>query len=184
MTKKHRNTTSISRFLSLVLRHKPETIDIRLDENGWVSIETLLTAMNKHGKSLDRQTLETVVRENDKQRFFIDFETDRIRASQGHSVKVDLQLEALRPPNVLYHGTPNHFVASILTEGLKPKARHHVHLSADRNTAVKVGERRGSAVILEIDAAAMAEAGHQFYRSANGVWLVDRVPATYLKCES
>lgn len=163
----------VSRRLSYVLRHRPDSVGLTLDDAGWVPVEKLLKIMG-----LTRSQLEEVVARNDKQRFTI--EGDRIRANQGHSVDVDLQLEAVKPPPKLYHGTVARNLASIGEMGLVKGARHHVHLSADPETAAKVGARRGKPVILEVDSAGMAAAGFVFYRSANGVWLTDSVPASYL----
>lgn len=175
-----KSDTSNSKFLSLVLRHAPEKIGVELDENGWIDVEILLEAMGRNGKTLTRSDLERIVAENDKKRFAFNENGLRIRANQGHSVEVDLALQPRIPPELLFHGTPESFVVSILSTGLNKRQRHHVHLSADRLTATKVGERRGLPVILEVQAGAMHRAGHVFYQSANGVWLVDAVPAVYI----
>jgi len=169
----------ISKFLSLVLRHKPEAAGLTLDNNGWVAIEELIQGANNAGIQLNRDKLETVVRESDKQRFAI--QGDRIRANQGHSVDVDLELSPTTPPNVLFHGTVLKFLAQIEVEGLQKLKRQHVHLSPDIDTAMKVGARRGKPIILEIDAGKMFEDGHQFYCSENGVWLTESVPILYIK---
>lgn len=173
--------TQRSRFLSLVLRHHPEKAGLTLDEAGWVEVTDLLRGLAKAGHPLTRTELEQLVQDNDKKRFALSGDGQRIRASQGHSVAVDLGLQPAQPPRILYHGTVAKFLGSILTQGLRPKERHHVHLSADRNTAFKVGSRRGRAVILEIDTVNMASQGHVFYLSANGVWLTEAVPAAFLK---
>lgn len=162
-----------SKRLSYVLRHRPDSVGLTLDDAGWVPVEKLLKTMG-----LTRAQLEDVVAHNDKQRFTID--GDRIRANQGHSVDVDLGLEPVLPPQRLYHGTVARSLDSIREKGLVKGARHHVHLSADRQTATKVGARRGKPVILEVDSAGMAAAGFVFYRSANGVWLTDSVPPSFL----
>lgn len=162
-----------SKFLSYVLRHRPDSIGITLDENGWVDVEVLLAAAQRHGKRLSRQLLERVVAENDKKRFAFSEDGRRIRASQGHSVSVDLALEPIEPPEFLYHGTVEPFLESIREKGLVRGSRHHVHLSPDEATARKVGSRRGKPVILVVQAGRMHEAGHQFFRSANGVWLTE-----------
>lgn len=175
------NRVRTSKFLSLVLRHRPETIGLVLDDGGWVSIDDLRAAMAQHGHPISRDELGTVVAENDKQRFVIDSTTDRIRANQGHSVDVDLGLPDSVPPDVLYHGTPLRNVTSILAEGLTKQARHAVHLSPDVPTAQRVGARRGAAVVLCVNAAAMHADGHRFSVSANGVWLTDSVPPQYLE---
>jgi putative RNA 2'-phosphotransferase len=173
-----RGMADISRFLSLVLRHKPETIGIALDPQGWVEVDVLLDALRAHGREVTRAELERVVATSDKKRFTV--EGTRIRANQGHSVDVDLGLQPETPPARLYHGTVARFVESIRREGLVRGQRHHVHLSADVATARQVGGRRGAPVVLEVDAAAMVRAGHVFYRSANGVWLTDHVPPAFL----
>lgn len=174
------NQVRTSKFLSLVLRHRPETIGVVLDNGGWVNIDDLRAAMAKHGHPISRDGVETVVAENDKQRFVIDRTTDRIRANQGHSVDVNLGLPDSVPPDVLYHGTPTRYVKSILAEGLLKKGRHAVHLSPDVATARRVGARRGAHVVLTVNAGAMQADGHRFSVSANGVWLTDSVPPQYL----
>lgn len=173
-------TVKTSRFLSFVLRHHPESIGLSLDQNGWVEVDLLLSAMKRQGRGISRSFLEQVVATNDKKRFAFSDDGSRIRASQGHSLSVDLALETQAPPEVLYHGTVASFLASIRSEGLKPGSRQHVHLSIDRETARKVGQRRGKPVILRIAAKTMQAQGHQFYCSANGVWLVDWVPPEFL----
>lgn len=169
-----------SKRLSLVLRHRPDSIGITLDDNGWVGVSTLLAALSRHGGTLSRGALMRVVANNDKQRFEVDSETDRIRARQGHSVDVELGLPPMTPPAVLYHGTPTRSLTEILATGLDRRRRHHVHLSGDIETAHRVGQRRGQDVVLVIDAAAMSAAGILFWRTDNGVWLTDSVPARYL----
>ncbi|MEV6493438.1 RNA 2'-phosphotransferase [Actinoplanes sp. NPDC051633] len=166
----------LSRRMSMVLRHRPESVGITLDPQGWVPISTLLEALG-----VTRAELDAVVAGNDKARFAV--EGDRIRASQGHSrrVEIDLGLTPVEPPETLYHGTPRANVESIMREGLRPRSRQHVHLSPDLETATRVGTRRSSDVaILSVRTAEMAEAGHLFYRSANGVWLTDEVPPNYI----
>ncbi|MDP6443257.1 MAG: RNA 2'-phosphotransferase [Pirellulaceae bacterium] len=170
-----------SKFLSYVLRHCPEEIGIELGDGGWVEVDTLLNQAAQHGKSISRELLDRVVRENDKQRFAISEDGRRIRANQGHSVDVDLGLEPRTPPNTLHHGTVERFLAPIAADGLDRGARRHVHLSRDRETAESVGQRRGAPIILRIDAAAMHAAGHEFYLSENGVWLTDHVPPQYIE---
>ncbi|MFB9315286.1 RNA 2'-phosphotransferase [Nocardioides plantarum] len=176
------NTKDVSRSkrLSLVLRHQPQSIGITLDANGWVDVATLLDALAAHGPAITRDDLDRVVTANDKQRFEWDVEADRIRARQGHSVEVDLDLEPATPPPLLFHGTPTRNVEAILAEGLHKARRHHVHLSADEDTAHRVGARRGEHVVLSVDAASMADAGHVFWVTGNGVWLADAVPAEYV----
>ncbi|WP_212832416.1 RNA 2'-phosphotransferase [Catellatospora sp. TT07R-123] len=176
------DTVKISKRLSYVLRHAPESIGITLSPDGWVQIDTLLRALAAHGHRVTRAQLDTVVADNDKQRFAVD--GDRIRASQGHSVQVELGLTPVEPPELLYHGTARRNLASIYADGVHRGSRHHVHLSADAQTAHKVGSRHGAPVILVVAAAAMADDGHHFYRSANDVWLTDEVPARYLRGEA
>ncbi len=181
MARSHPPEVKISKFLSLVLRHRPESIGIALDAAGWVEVEVLLAALARHGRSLNRAQLAEVVASSDKQRFALSADGMRIRANQGHSVQVELGLEPQPPPARLYHGTVAAALASIRKQGLEKQARHHVHLSADRQTAMKVGGRRGAPVILVVRAAEMAAAGYVFYCSANGVWLTDAVPPAYLE---
>ncbi|MEJ3655331.1 RNA 2'-phosphotransferase [Actinomycetes bacterium KLBMP 9759] len=169
---------SISKRLSLHLRHAPEKIGITLDPAGWVRIDALLAALAAHGSRISRADLDAVVAGNDKQRFVID--GDRIRANQGHSVAIELDLLPREPPPVLYHGTVGRFLDAIHREGLRPMARHDVHLSASVETAQRVGARRGKPVVLRVDAAAMHRDGHEFRVSANGVWLTSAVPPRYL----
>jgi putative RNA 2'-phosphotransferase len=174
-------TVKISKFLSLVLRHKPETIGLRLDGAGWVNIADLLAALDAHGRPVTRAELEEVVATNEKQRFACDEEGKRIRANQGHSVEIELDYAPAEPPEILYHGTASRFLGSIFASGLVKGQRHHVHLSADTETALKVGQRHGKPVVLTVKAAAMHAAGQVFYLSANGVWLTDAVPPAYLE---
>lgn len=171
---------STSKFLSLVLRHDPGVIGIALDANGWVDVDELLAACERAGKRVSRELLEEIVSTSDKKRFSFSEDGRRIRANQGHSVNVDLGLRPMEPPDVLYHGTAERNLGSILRQGLVKGKRHHVHLSADTDTAKAVGRRHGTPVVLSIDAAAMVEDGFSFYRSENGVWLVDEVPAKYI----
>lgn len=171
----------LSKHLSLVLRHRPASVGIELDAQGWVPVPNLLQALANHGPPLARDDLDRVVANSDKQRFEWDREQDRIRARQGHSVPVDLELEAVEPPERLFHGTVTRNLFSIMEVGLKPQARHHVHLSSDVETARKVGARRGKPVVLEVDAAAMTKDGHHFWVTDNGIWLTDHVPSAYLR---
>ncbi len=176
----NKNLVRHSKFLSLVLRHKPETVGIALDAQGWVAVDTLLAAFARHAHPLDRATLERVVADNDKKRFVLSEDGRRIRAAQGHSVTVDLALEPRVPPATLYHGTVDRFLTSIRAQGLRPGKRHHVHLSADEASAAAVGARRGKPVILTVAAGALRGTGHVFYLSANGVWLTDSVPPHFI----
>ena len=171
----------ISRFLSLILRHAPDTIGVSLDRNGWADVAELLDKAGRHGTPLTLETLREVVAGNDKQRFAFNEDGTRIRASQGHSVRsVDLALAPAMPPEVLYHGTASRFITSIRRSGLRPGARQHVHLSADRDTATRVGARHGVPVVLAIRAAALHAQGQAFYQSDNGVWLTGAVPVRYI----
>jgi putative RNA 2'-phosphotransferase len=172
---------SMSKFLSFVLRHEPHAIGLVLDEAGWADVDELVARSRAAGRALDRRLLQQVVDANDKQRFAFSADGRRIRASQGHSIHVELGLVPVPPPPVLYHGTASRFLSAILREGLAKRARHHVHLTEDRTVALSVGERYGKAVLLEVDAARMGADGHVFFRSDNRVWLVDTVPAAYLK---
>jgi putative RNA 2'-phosphotransferase len=174
-----RRTVKVSKYLSKHLRHQPERIGLTLDEAGWVEIDVLIAAATAHGFRLTRDELDHVVAANDKQRFAID--GTRIRASQGHSIDVDLGLPPATPPPYLYHGTVGRYLDAIRAEGLRPMNRHDVHLSADRETATRVGARRGRPVVLSVDAQAMHRDGHVFHVSANGVWLTRTVPPRYLR---
>ncbi|MBA4068079.1 MAG: RNA 2'-phosphotransferase [Isosphaera sp.] len=171
----------VSKFLSRVLRHAPGDIGLSLEPGGWVPVADLLAGAAAAGVPLTPDDLAEVVRTSDKQRFAFDESGAKVRANQGHSVDVDLQLEPADPPAVLYHGTGHGARDAILSAGLVKMARHHVHLSPDTATATKVGARHGRPVVFAVDAARMAAAGHAFFRSANGVWLVDRVPPEYLR---
>ena len=174
------DNVKISKFLSLVLRHKPEEIGITLDEAGWVGVETLLSACAKHRFPITRQQLETVVATSDKKRFALSEDGSRIRANQGHSVEVELGYAPAQPPEILYHGTADRFIESIRRQGLMKGKRHHVHLSLTRQTAAAVGTRHGRLVLLEVRSGDMHRAGIVFYKSANDVWLTDAVPPEYL----
>jgi putative RNA 2'-phosphotransferase len=171
---------SVSKFLAKYLRHAPDELGLTLQPGGWVPVDDLLAAAARQGFPISYDELVDCVETNDKQRFSFDESGDLIRANQGHSVTVDLQLEQREPPEVLYHGTVERFLPSILADGLNKGKRHHVHLSKDQETARKVGARRGRPVLLEVDAAGMHHDGHKFFLSANGVWLTDSVPPRYL----
>jgi putative RNA 2'-phosphotransferase len=173
--------TRISKYLSKHLRHAPEKLGLTLAPGGWIEVDELLAACAKDRLAITREQLDEVVATSDKQRFSFDPSGRRIRANQGHSTAVDLQLQPATPPDVLYHGTAEGTVALILAEGLARMSRHHVHLSLDVPTALMVGTRHGRPVILAVEAAAMVRDGHTFYRSDNGVWLADAVPARYLR---
>ncbi len=172
---------TISKFLSLVLRHKPERIGLRLDEAGWTGVDELLRDCHAHGFPLTREELKEVVRGSDKQRFSFSEDGASIRANQGHSVRVELGYAPATPPGVLYHGTAERFLASIKEKGLIKGARHHVHLSLDTETARAVGKRYGKPLVLKVSSEQMHADGYVFYQSANNVWLVEHVPAKYLE---
>jgi putative RNA 2'-phosphotransferase len=167
-----------SRRLALVLRHRPGLIGVMLDPAGWVEVDTLLAALARYGRPLSRTDLDRIVAGTDKRRYEV--HGGRIRAAQGHSVPIDLELPPAVPPAVLYHGTVARFLPGIRRDGLRPGRRRHVHLSPDEHTATVVGRRRGSPVVLRVDAAGLHAAGHTFYRAANGVWLTDRVPPQWI----
>jgi putative RNA 2'-phosphotransferase len=173
--------TRISKFLSLILRHKPETVGLALDSNGWIDVENLLKACAKNGNAFSRDELEEVVATNEKQRFAFDEKKENIRANQGHSVTVEIEFEEKKPPDILYHGTAERNIKTIQEKGLLKMRRHHVHLSSDVETALKVGERYGKPVVFKIKAEAMALKGYKFYISANGVWLTDEIPPAFLE---
>lgn len=170
--------------MSLVLRHKPDKIGIKIDRRGWTCVNALLKQSAANGLSFTLDELKEVVAENDKQRFAFSDDGLLIRANQGHSIDVELDLEKQVPPDILYHGTVGEFVPSIRKQGLLPQRRLHVHLSPDKETAAKVGKRRGWPVILEVLAGKMHEQGMAFYLSANGVWLTEAVPPGFLRFTS
>ncbi len=173
------NLTKVSRFLSLVLRHHPETIDLHLDRNGWVAVDELLLKMKKRFP-ISREILEEIVRADNKQRYAFDENHMRIRANQGHSISVDVELEEREPPEFLYHGTGEKYVTSINEKGLLPMSRLFVHLTEDQKTAREVGKRHGKPVIYRVRSGNMHEKGRLFYRSANHVWLTKEVPVSFL----
>jgi len=178
------NPTQFSKFLSFVLRHKPDSIGLVLDQQGWASIEDLIAKGNAAGTSFSRADLLDVVATSDKKRFSLSDDGQRIRAAQGHSVTVDLGLLPREPPSVLYHGTATRFVDAILSEGLKPQARQQVHLSADEATAYRVGQRHGKPAIFKVGAGHMHSKGFVFFIADNGVWLTDLVPPEFLMLSS
>lgn len=170
----------ISKFMSLVLRHRPEEIGLQLDENGWANVQELIEKMNAKGAAATVEIINTVVETNDKKRFAFNEDKTMIRANQGHSIEVELNLTEQIPPDVLYHGTATKFLESILETGLQKQSRQHVHLSTTIETAKSVGGRHGKPVILTIDAKAMHGAGYKFFISENNVWLTDAVPVQYI----
>jgi putative RNA 2'-phosphotransferase len=169
-----------SKFLSLVLRHKPDEIDIKLDSAGWVMIDQLLRSLKRAGRAISKDDLETIVRESEKRRFTISSDGRRIRAAQGHSVNVDLGLLPSEPPKFLYHGTASQNLDSIFAVGLNPGRRRQVHLSLDSVTAEQVGRRHGKPVVLRVETGRMYLIGFEFVMADNEVWLTDRVPPEYL----
>ncbi|MBM9510089.1 RNA 2'-phosphotransferase [Actinacidiphila acididurans] len=176
-----KQVVKVSKFLSLVLRHNPGAVGVVLDEGGWVDVDELITACAARGRRFSRADLDHVVATNNKKRFAYSEDGRRIRASQGHSVTVDLGLPPATPPDVLFHGTAAASLPLILREGLRPMSRQDVHLSADMETAIRVGSRHGRPAVLEVDAAALVAAGHVFRVSANGMWLTDSVPPERLR---
>ncbi|HVK79406.1 MAG TPA: RNA 2'-phosphotransferase, partial [Verrucomicrobiae bacterium] len=171
----------ISKTLSYWLRHQPDASALTLDAQGWTQVDDILAALARERLPNDIDTLLALVEQSDKQRFELSPDLQRIRARQGHSVEIDLALTPTAPPETLYHGTVDRFLAAILNEGLQRMRRHHVHLSPDVETAERVGARRGKPVIFAIDAAAMHQDGHAFFVTENSVWLTDAVPALYLR---
>lgn len=170
----------ISKLISLVLRHKPEEIGLTLDEHGWANVEELLTKMQPR-YDIDMATLEEIVRTNNKQRFSFDETHTKIRANQGHSIEVDVELQEAVPPEILYHGTGEKSVVAIDEKGLLPMNRLHVHLSGDEETAIRVGKRHGKLVIYKVKSGEMSRDGYIFYLSVNNVWLTKEVPVKYLE---
>ncbi len=173
----------ISKFLSLILRHKPESIDVSMSPHGWVKIDELIKAAQKHRIDLTKKLIDEVITKNDKQRFTYSSDGESIRANQGHSVNIELELEPTKPPDTLYHGTASRFMENIHKKGLLKMNRQHVHLSLLKKTAYDVGKRHGKPVILTIDAQRMTQDGYEFYLSKNGVWLTKHVPPQYLQEE-
>ena len=170
----------LGQYLSLILRHKPEVIGIQLDEHGWAKVDELIAGIRKT-QFMDQTLLEKLVAEDEKGRYAFNDDKTLIRANQGHSIPVDVGLKEVQPPEVLWHGTGEKYVASIDREGLISKSRLYVHLSADFQTALKVGSRHGKPLVYAVDARRMHEEGYVFFLSVNGVWLTQRVPMAYLK---
>ena len=171
------------KFISRVLRHSPQTIGIELDKNGWADVAELIAGLNRKGHSIDMAGLEDIVATNNKKRYSFNEDKTKIRANQGHSVDVDLELKAAVPPDVLFHGTADRFIEGIKENGLQKQNRNHVHLSADWETAESVGKRHGRPVVLVIEAGKMRKDGYVFYLSENGVWLTGEVPSGYIRFE-
>ena len=169
-------------FLSLVLRHKPSAAGITLDGHGWANVDELIDGVNATGRyTLDMAKLEEIVRTDNKQRYSFNEDKTLIRANQGHSVPVDVELKKCEPPEILYHGTAERFVDSIMAEGLKPKSRLYVHLSKDLETAVTVGKRHGKPFVFKVKSGEMHRNGFEFFLSENGVWLTKAVPVEFLE---
>ena len=175
------NDIAISRTLTYWLRHRPDAAGLDLDLAGWAKVDAVLAALARSGHRVGWEQLVGIVASNDKQRFELSGDAALIRARQGHSVAVEADWRAAQPPDCLWHGTVDRFLASILAEGLMPMPRHHVHLAADRDTAERVGRRRGTPVLLAVDAGRLATAGHPFWLTGNGVWLTTHVPTTALR---
>ncbi len=175
------NDKTLSKFLSLVLRHQPETIGLTLDQAGWISLPELVMKARSHGKAITEDDIHRIATNCEKQRFTISPDGTRIRAAQGHSVTVALGLTPVTPPDTLFHGTATRFADAIRTEGLKPQARQQVHLSGDQETALKVGQRHGKPIIFRVAANRMQAEGFYFYQADNGVWLTDAVPPQFLE---
>lgn len=174
----------LSVFISLVLRHKPDAAGIQLDEHGWANVEELISGINSTGRKIDMKILEEIVASDEKGRYSFNEDKSLIRANQGHSIPVDVELREQEPPEFLYHGTAERFIENIRVEGLKPMNRLYVHLSKDTETATKVGKRHGEPVILQVHTGKMFKEGNRFYLSENGVWLTEFVPARYLDMEN
>ena len=174
------NLTNVSRFISLILRHKPETINITLDKNGWANVQELIQGIQKHYPNFNFDVLKQIVNTDDKQRYSFNEDSTKIRANQGHSVPVDVELKEYEPPDFLFHGTGAKYTSSIEQQGLIPKSRLYVHLSEDVTTAIKVGQRHGIPIVYMVDAKRMFKDGYKFYLSNNNVWLTKEVPIEYL----
>ncbi|QVK18163.1 RNA 2'-phosphotransferase [Mycoplasmatota bacterium] len=173
------NEIELSKFISLILRHKPEIINIKLDDNGWADVEVLINGINKKDFNINMGILERIVETNNKQRFAFNDNKTKIRANQGHSIAVDVELEELIPPDILYHGTSKRFLENILKDGITKQNRNHVHLSANVDTALIVGKRHGNPIVLKINSKQMSNDGIKFYKSKNNVWLTDYVNSKY-----
>ena len=171
----------LGKFLSLILRHKPETIGIKLDNNGWADVNKLIKGVKEQNWIIDKNILEEIVSTNDKQRYSFNENHTKIRANQGHSINVDVELKEMEPPEYLLHGTAERFSGSIRKLGLKPQSRLHVHLTEDRDLAIKNGSRYGKPEVLVIESSTMYEDGYKFYKSENNVWLTEFVPRKYIQ---
>jgi putative RNA 2'-phosphotransferase len=176
-----KNLVRLSKFISLVLRHQPEVIGLNLDENGWAEVDRLIELAKQKGIEISKNQLEEIVATNDKKRFSFNSEKSKIRANQGHSIDVELDLIPKQPPHPLFHGTATRFIESIRQQGLVAGKRKHVHLSSDEHIAIAVGQRHGKPVVLKIDTAQMHQDGFVFFCSENLVWLTEFVPPKYLE---
>lgn len=175
------NLTKVSKYLSLILRHKPETIGIVLDKHGWADVKQLIKGVTVNYPEFSMDILEEIVATDEKQRYSFNEDHTKIRANQGHSIPVDLELQPVEPPECLYHGTGKKYVYNIWNEGLISKSRQHVHLSKDFTTAISVGKRHGEPAVFTVKSGEMYRQGFIFYKSVNGVWLTERVPPEYLE---
>lgn len=173
------NQIKLGKFISLILRHQPEIIDIELDEKGWANVDELINGIKRKGYNINIEILNNIVANNNKQRFAFNDDKTKIRANQGHSIDVDVELEELVPPDILYHGTSSRFKASIMQEGIKKQGRNYVHLSQDEDTAIMVGKRHGSPFIFRVNARQMHMDGIKFYQSKNKVWLTEYIDPKY-----
>ncbi|EJX2602088.1 RNA 2'-phosphotransferase [Clostridioides difficile] len=171
----------LSIFISLILRHKPETIGIKLDDYGYADVNELIEKINNTGRNINIEILEQIVKEDNKQRYSFNEDRSKIRANQGHSINIDVELKELEPPEYLYHGTATRFLDNIKNEGIIKQSRLYVHLSRDIDTAIKVGKRHGTPVILKINTGKMYENGYKFYLSENNVWLCEYIPFKYVE---
>ena len=174
------NLNNLGRYISLILRHKPDVIGISLDEHGWANVDELINGINNTNTHINMEILEEIVRTDNKQRYSFNEDKTLIRANQGHSIPVDVELEAVEPPEYLYHGTGQKYVESIDEQGLVPKSRLYVHLSKDEETAINVGTRHGNPIIYIVQSGQMFKDGYEFFKSVNGVWLIKHVPTKYL----
>ena len=171
---------TLSKFIAYILRHNPSAASVELDENGWADVGELIDGVCKTGRQLNLQALEEIVQSDGKQRFSFNEDKTKIRANQGHSISVDVQMSELAPPEVLYHGTAEKYIESVRQQGILSKSRNYVHLSKDVQTAKKVGSRHGRPVVLKIDAKGMYEEGYKFLLSANGIWQTKQVPVKFI----
>lgn len=178
-----RKFNKLSRFISMILRHGPEIIDIELDEHGWCNVEELVKKMNAYGKKISKKVLEEIVAEDSKQRYSFNEDYTKIRANQGHSINVNIEFNEEIPPEFLYHGTVGKYLNLIFANGIKKMKRQFVHLSSDIETAKSVGKRRGTPIVIKINSAAMFKDGYIFYKSKNNVWLTEFVPREYISIE-